>query len=296
MRSRCIAPVVALLGLLPVFFPTPVEASCDPPTPAAHFYLRVEQQYQTCHLNFIPPPIPLVYVYVDVSAVPMTSARLSLPNPPVGIVFNEEWFWPTTGNRMTGMEFDFSACTPHDPQYPWLTLGRLTVFVPPGTVANCLPWKIDDGCEITDCDEVARMGVAHHYQVTTNPLFCVPCCLECCPSLPPYDLFPPNAASRVPLDVEMSWTNWHQQDPKFGTCQVKIGTDPDCADWTNYPLVCGEETFLPNFLEPATTYYWRVYYQSGCVHSESPVHSFTTEGPLPATPASWGRVKAMYRD
>lgn len=277
----------------------PVSAACGEGSIPAYFNLRTVG-YQQCPLFLGGATSPLVFVYVEVYAVPFRKARLSLPDPPIGTVVGESWNLLFVGDRTTGIEFDLGDCTPAGV----VTLGYVVLFVAPGTVSACESWKIDDGCEIEDCDGVTRAGFAQPYQVATTLEFCWACCWQCCPSLPQYNLYPPDGETDVALDIALTWEGTPLLEPElFHFCYVRISTDPACATGQTIVVDCAIEAFAPDFLEPETTYYWQVGWNavtgSGCssgAYGESPTYSFTTAGPLPATQTTWGRVKAMYRD
>jgi hypothetical protein len=291
---RTIAPLVLVSSILgAATAPTRVSASCAEGTTAAYFNLHSTYDIGACAM-FLGGPIPTV----SVTAVPFRRARLSLPNPPWGTVVGESWNFPFTGDRVTGMEFDLGNCFP-----PGGVLGVLTIFVDPGTNAACTPWKIDDGAEIEDCDGVTRAGVSPPNHITTVAMECE-CCFQCCQGLPPYGLFPTDGAAAVPVNVELSWSGVPDGlDPSIHSCWVRIGTDPDCATAQMLLVDCDVESFSPDFLQPETTYYWQVGWNastgSGCsagAMGEAPIQSFTTEDVLPVTPATWGKIKAMYHD
>ena len=275
-----------------------VEAACPEGSTPAYFNLEVATFPNPCTLYFGGPD-PLVQVNVVVNAVPFQKARFSLPNPPWGIVIEESWNYPFTGDRTTGMEFDRGDCSPGGP----VVLGHLLVFVTPGTMGPCTSWKVDDGCEIDDCDGLTRAAVAWSYLASTMQIDCG-CCFQCCQGLPPYDLNPPDGATDVALDAVLSWTGTELVNPiPPEACRVRIGTDPNCETGQTFDVNCQLAAFAPDFLQPGTTYYWQVtwsaYTGGGCssgANGESRTQSFTTAGPLSATPATWGRVKALYRD
>ncbi len=290
-------------GLMTASNPVRAIDPCYPETPAAHVNLRIGNFQGNCNLE-LGGPIPIVDVWVDVYALPFTEVRLSLPDPPLGTVLSEEWFFPATGNRTTGIEFDLGGCTPPVPPNG-VTLGRLVVLVPPGTM-GCGMWKADDGAEIVDCEGVVRDAVEWPFFAhTAGQGFCAICCNSCCwppGSYPAYDLFPSDGATAVPVATTLSWDGTFI--PTLATrniqatvaCYVVIGTDPDCATWTAFEVDCDLQTFAPGFLQPATTYYWRVMKSDPFCTTVTPTRSFTTETGLPASPATWGRVKSMYRD
>ncbi len=273
-----------------------VEAACDQGSSPAFFNLVV-QQPGACTLYFGGGP--LVQVSVVVHSVPFRRARFALPDPPFGTVVGESWNFSHTGDRTTGIELDLGNCSMGEP----VVIGYLSVLVPPGTVSGCVPWKVNDGCEIDDCDDMARSAVAWSYLASADQGDCG-CCFQCCQFLPPYDLNPPDGSADVALDAVLSWTGTELISPEPPeACRVRIGTDPQCETGLVFDVNCQLAAFAPDFLQPGTTYYWQVSWSantgSGCssgAHGESRTQSFTTVGPLATSPVTWGRVKAMYRD
>lgn len=249
-----------------------------------------------CNLYF-GGPLPIITVAVQVYAVPFRKARFSLPDPPYGTILGEQWNGIVVGDRHTGMEIDFGDCVTA------VTLGTITLYVDPAIVGPCTPWKVDDGCEIDDCTGATRVATATSQEATTLTFDCA-CCWQCCQSLPPYDLFQADGATEVPTNVQLSWTGTPEVfDPLIHWCYVRISTDPACATGQTIYTDCELDTFSPDFLEPETTYYWSAGWNqvtgSGCssgAWGESPIFSFTTEGALPASQTTWGRVKALYRE
>ncbi len=285
-HPRTALSVAALAVLLVAIKPAWVSAGCEDESTPAFFSLRTEYFFN-CPLAFSNPfPTPTT-VYVDVYAVPFRRARLSFPDPPIGTIVQETWNFPHTGDRATGIEFDLGSCSTQEV----VTLGYLTIFNF-GSSANCLPWKIDDGAQIEECDGAMGAGVSLPAWVSTTPT-CFECPFQICPTAPPYNLFPPDGTTAVPLDVALTWGG----DSYY--CSVWISTDPACdsGQWF-VPADCDAGSFSPDFLQASTTYYWRVKIWPDACHGEglTAIHSFTTEGPLAATPATWGRVKALYRD
>jgi hypothetical protein len=63
---------------------------------------------------------------------------------------------------------------------------------------------------------------------------------------------------------------------------------------------CDTHSTVFDFLQPSTTYYWQVHYDINvpqCLRrGRSAVQSFTTSSVIATQPATWGKVKAMYRD
>jgi len=281
-HARTVLSVVAFAVLLVTIKPASVSAGCEDGSTPAYFSLRTDYFFN-CPLVLSP----ITFVSVDAYAVPFRKARFSMPNPPVGIVVGETWNFPHTGDRLTGIELDLGSCSTQEV----VTLGYLTVLT--SGSSNCLPWKIDDGIEIEECDGATGAGVSLPARLTTTPGGCFECPFQVCPTVRPYELFPPDGAAAVPNDVALTWGG------RSFYCSVWISTDPACdsGQWF-VPADCDAGSFSPDFLQPSTTYYWRVRIWPDACQGEglTAIHSFTTEGPLAATPATWGRVKALYRD
>ena len=285
-RPRTVFSVVAFAVLLIAIKPASATAGCEDESTPAFFSLRTDYFFN-CPLLFPAFPAPMT-VFVEAYAVPFRRARFSLPDPPVGVLVQETWNFPHTGDRVTGIEFDLGSCSTQEV----VTLGYLTIFNL-GSSADCLPWKIDDGAQIEECDGSVGTGSSLAAWLTTAPGGCFECPFQICPTVPPHNLFPPDGATQVSPDVALTWLG------RSNYCSVWINTDPACdSGQTYYPADCDAATFSPDFLQPSTTYYWRVRIWPDACHGEglTAIHSFTTEGPLATTPATWGRVKALYHD
>ena len=142
--------------------------------------------------------------------------------------------------------------------------------------------------ELTDCSGFPMKGNGE-YSIYCDPGF----------MLGPYNPNPPDGAVDVPLYQLLSFN---------GSANVLMfGLDPNFDDgdvvcsWGVQPPDPCLFPFDPGALQPNTTYYWQAYYSCiGCEHGEygfSDIWSFTTTGvPLATEQATWGRVKAMYRE
>ena len=252
----------------------------------AYIYLTVTtfpSPYWDCSLDL---SVPVRTIYVQALAQPCQRVRLSLPNPPIGQILNEQWYFPFTGDRINGMELDLGNCSSGGD----VTLGAITIFAVP---SGCPAWQVDAGAEVQDCD-------ANWHQARELPsnMGCIgQVCIDYfqqCPGLPPFSLYPPDGATNVPTNVQLNWV----EHGFYSYCSVRISTDPACGTGTSYPVDCGAQSYSPSFLQPETTYYWQVSTSFDACNGGglSPVHSFTTEGPIPVTTTTWGRVKAMYQD
>ena len=252
----------------------------------AYIYLTITtfpSPYWDCSLDL---SVPVRTIYVQALAQPCQRVRLSLPNPPIGQILDEQWNFPFTGDRINGMELDLGNCSSGGD----VTLGAITVFAVP---SGCPVWQVDAGAEVQDCD-------ANWHQARELPsnMGCVgQVCIDYfqqCPGLPPFGLYPPDGATNVPTNVQLTWV----ENGPYSYCSVRISTDPACGSGDYYPVDCGAQSYSPSFLQPETTYYWQAFtsFDACSGGGLSPVHSFTTEGPIPVTTTTWGRVKAMYQD
>jgi hypothetical protein len=269
-------------------------ATCEPPTTPAYINL-VESggiPYPDCIVNFPVGGQGLAFVSVQLQSIAVSRVSLSVPNPPFGILVGAQWNYPTTGDIATGIEFDLGGCVANP------ILGQLVIIVPDGIPPDCQPWKVNDGAVVEDCDGNVLAATSVYNRVSVSGGFCNNCCLECCASLPAYNLFPPDGATGLPLNLQLSWDGTYSSpDPDAG-CFVEIGTDPDCANWVSYEAECGAQTFSPDFLQPHTTYYWRVVWtpDPARCHGVTAPRTFRVDAPVVTEASTWGRVKAMYRD
>ena len=278
----------------------PATASCEAGSPPAYFFLS---QYggdaSQCTESL---DSPLEEIIVDVILVPSKKVRFSIPDPPFGTVQGETWNFPHTGDRIHGLELDLGDCSGS-----YVRLGVLTVLIPNG-ITGCVPWKVDDGCEIADCAGAVRTGVAWEIRFSNPATWCYNYCWQWCRHLPPYNLLPADGAVGVATDAVLSWTQ--QFDTSLPPeayesmrCSVRFGTDPACDAGQEFVVPCNQVTFAPNFLQPSTKYFWRttwlVLAGSGCSNASggmSPIYSFTTAPPIAVNGLTWGRVKSLYRE
>ena len=224
--------------------------------------------------------------------VPFHKARCTVPDPPFGTIIGENWFFAHTGDRASGLEFDVGGCSPAGR----VIFGELYVFtnfseVNPGACESWTPGT----CSIQSCSDdwwpaqfiPQRLGGMNNFD-------CICYGWQFCYTLPPYDLYPPDGATDVPLNAVLTWDGGEGWE-----CYVSIGTDPTCASMQSYNVPCAPESFTPDFLQPFTTYYWGASWtgdwQWNCGGATA-VHSFTTGETISAVErTTWGRVKALYR-
>jgi hypothetical protein len=185
---------------------------------------------------------------------------------------------PVTFVDPPGGEFDLPvACVQNGNLYQ-----PLVVIVPagPSVTFTVVPATGDTEIEVNDCD-----GYAMHTAQECDLAQLVG----------PYRPTPPDEAVDVPTNQLLSYVG----EANY----VVIATSPDFSD---QQAICSTGEALcqlplnPGPLAPHTTYYWQA--ANVCIcgqvypgHSE--VFSFTTgDGPLATQAASWGQVKAKYRD
>ena len=287
--------ILTLSFLAVIALPQACAQSCEEGSAAAYFRLYVDQYGGGCPLVL---PTGIVTVDILVNAIPFQKARLQLPDSPLGQTLGVTWVGTTTGDRLTGIEIDMGGCVGPGT----VLLGTMTLEIAPEDSVGCTDWEILAGCEVQDCNGVWRPATPVQHQVGMDPQGCLDCCWQCCyGSLSPYHLYPPDGASGVSLTAQLSWETLLgvTSSPPYSNCYVTISTDPTCGSGTTYPVDC--LTFSPDFLEPGTTYYWRVAWgilDGACTDNLggwSPWYSFTTQGPTQGESMTWGSVKAFYR-
>lgn len=296
MRSFRYGMLVSLipLSLLNVIA-SHAAAPCEQGSPAAVLRLQMGN-LPTCELYF-NGLFPVYTVQVWAYAVPFRKVQFTLPNPPWGTVLAETWLYPSVGDRINGLELDLGDC--HAPQGFGVQLGSLTILATPGP---CTVWRVGNECSIEDCEGRTRPGRALVNVVHGPANDCGQLCrnAECALWLPAYDLLPPDGATGVQVDATLQWNGTLFENSGGNTCFVLISTDPTCGTGQSIEVDCSANSFAPDFLQPGNTYYWRVRrshtFDECAGDRDTPIQSFTTEGPLATTTTTWGRVKAMYRD
>ena len=144
---------------------------------------------------------------------------------------------------------------------------------------------------MTDCDG---------YPMTAGDAFVSidgPPCDDMSTLIAPYRPTPANGATGVAVNTLLSYFG-PANKIRFSSVpltismydQVLCGPSPACAQPIN-----------PGALAPNTTYYWAALNERpflfGSIAASSETFSFTTgDAPLPTEGATWGRIKAMYRD
>lgn len=261
--------------------PVAAQAACQEGSAYAYFILKTSGSNEAC--TVVVPTVGLVTIEVWLSqTVPLTKARFSLPDPPFGDVLSEVYEYPHTGDRATGVELDLGGCVTG---FGTVKLATFSVFVLTDLTGQCVQWKIDDSPEVVDCDGITRRASGRYHEFSTAS----GCCYEVACGLPPFNVFPPDSATDVPLDVELSWQVEQDLNDHM---QLAIGTDPECGDLAFYFF--SGNSFAPDFLLPGTTYYWWVGWSYFECNGTSPTMTFTTGGGVSAETTTWGRIKSLY--
>jgi hypothetical protein len=299
LRSRLLS-ILSLCLLLPLA----ARAEAVSPTTACaegtpHAYISINYTATTDCYAIVTEYGPGMWAFpVVINSVPFESVRLSVPEPPFGTTFlGVEWNFPATGDLASGYEV-FTGCQGEGVTVLGYAYAGLPVR---GALDECVVWTVADGCEITDCNGVVHPAEA--WDVYFHSTEVCPGCFQQCQSIPPYDLLPPDGATNVSLDAQLSWAGPpHYTDPNAVSCSITISTDPACGTVRVVSVPCDTRSVSLDFLEPGTTYYWFASYGytgSGCSsggQAQSAAQSFTTAAVVGVEAATWGRVKSLYRE
>ena len=109
----------------------------------------------------------------------------------------------------------------------------------------------------------------------------------------PYDPYPANGATGVPLSMSLEWSF---DEPQCGEISgredhIYFGTQPDPP----FLDIWGGEPYTLQELQPSTTYYWKVFTRAYGLMGTSPIWTFTTTSTVTTKQATWGAIKALYR-
>jgi hypothetical protein len=202
---------------------------------------------------------------------------------------------PSCAATIFGADFDlvFAPCI--NPGDVIATFGCVN-FGPPitGCSFDVVPAAGDSRIVMTDCEGYAMTGS----DVFGWALPCDPFLLGA------YRPDPADGAVDVPVNVQLGFVGYantvfmadqpfeNPDDADRVVCATQPGSYYDAPPCT-YPVD-------PGLLLPYTTYYWKTWYICwGCSEGnigESEVFSFTTGGPVTTRHATWGHVKAIYRE
>ena len=258
---------------------------------AGVIFVSTDPNYQVCEVS----PTGLVTLYIlHQSSVEVTGSRFSVPIPEClnpTVVSETVNHADYLGSFQTGITVTYDGGC----QSGLILIGTLTLLF--GDEPACCPFTVlsatgDRWGEAFDCAEVAM------YTGTAGVLFKSPGDTSC-PIVgygPSHTPSPPDEATDVPLDVQLSWVE-NSWNPCLllwsgGTLVVGFGTTDPPPSWFD---VSGPP-YDPGPLAPATTYFWRADYIFEGKVTSSPIWSFTTAtGPTPIRETTWGKVKALYR-
>ena len=255
MNARRRIATAALSILLLGVVASAVFADCDLPNGSTAGWLTWYKTNATngdCRLY--PGANTLV---IEVRAIPFQKIKFTLPDPPFGTVTGEQWFFPHTGTRQTGIELD-TGCT----TVGTVTLGEISLNVDYNIVSPtvCASWG-GSAAQLQNC--TGRWLPAAFQSDRLGGLLAQNClctsCWQCAYTLQPYNLYPPDGATNVPLDAKFSWEG--MPSLPYPYCRLYITRDPTCAtgqEIVSYPSNCG--AFDPGPLSPNTTYYWRPFW------------------------------------
>jgi len=235
-------------------------------------------------------PISVAHVVLT-NSIPVRELTFTAPVPgclggPGAFVFELSPF-ATTGNSQTGITIDLGDCITDTP------VTVLTIYYIGGPVASCCYWTVGTDLgpgaftyEFVGCDGNTREGGS-----TVNTRI-----YQCCESfdvLDAYQPYPPDGATGMPTNVEMSWLLPDQRCEEwiYITTQPYPPTGPRPGTYDYFT------TYTPSpELQPNTTYYWAIGLQcSYDIGAVSPLWTFTTgDGPVATEVTTWGRIKALY--
>ena len=190
-----------------------------------------------------------------------------------------------TGNMDSGFVVDFGSC------FQGSSTVMEFLLLPTSAFGNCPTFQLTPhpsygGIRYFDCDDVPHR-VERSTGMRLNPSG------TCFVSSAPYDPYPADGATNVPLTLSLEWSF---DEPQCGDISgrednIYFGTSP------NPPFldIWGGEPYPLQPLQPSTTYYWKVRTRAYGLIGTSPVWSFTTISTVPAKQTTWGAVKALYR-
>ena len=285
--SRLVAGFAVAVLLITTNAPR-VVAACDTGSTAGwlRFTNGPSLDYNPCYMVHAGANT----ITIGISAVPFTKAKLSIPNPPGGTIVGENWFFPHTGDHASGVEIALPSCSSD----AIVNLGEVYVDFPsdPAPCSSGLFWNFG-ASQILVCSGLWLPVGSTGQNFGSGGQ----CCgyWQACFDLPPFNLYPPDGATNILLNTDLWWI-----DNGGINCAVDMGTQPDCSQMQTYMMDCNQDKWDVQFLQPATTYYWRVRrwnpYDPWCGGTYSAVHHFTTVATVAVEPVTWGHVKSMYRN
>jgi len=277
-----------LLALVCEVLPVTTQAACD--QPASQISYVYFGNYSSCQIEPLTQ-VPLgattlLFVSIRLWTTPISTVRLTIPDPPVGNIESIAWNFPNVGSIDTGVEIDLQGCSAQG----GLVLGEIVLQIPT-FLTECAHWRIENA-EVDDCTG-ETYAIAPWDQYLNQTGTCIEECYswQWCSPLPPLDLSPADGSVDVPLDTQLSFSY------DYGGGFLYITSDPSCENYDEFYLTT--EPWLPEgYLVPDTTYHWYVvqFYQcSNVAAMRSADHTFTTAGPVTAVQKPWGAVKTLFR-
>ncbi len=264
-----------------------------------HIGIYADPQGLDCTLD-LPPGSEATRVYVVLKYAQYEGVQFAAPIPSCTPFAIAGWSTPpgffALGDPESGIQVAFGGCITGD-----VVVMRIDLVLTGNPTGDCCAFRLapypgaipPNGkvkVEVADCFGRIRLA-------TTSAVWLAGNDVACAQMLPPSDPSPSDGATEVPLDAVL-------------TCKVHPVEEFMCAmmlgsDWANVyfgtspdpPLVGngGPIPYRPRSMAPATTYYWKVYYNYWGVGRSSPIWSFTTASSTPVESSTWGRIKALYR-
>ena len=237
-------------------------------------------------------PMPLgqmvtVYVKLFKTAGPVKTAHFKLvPSCTGAAIFGPVDYDVTFSNCITdgATIASFPVITPASCSNSW------------GFYFDVVPATGETSIQLTDCDGYPMVGIDAIRPIDGPP------CDDLGSAIAPYRPTPADGATNVPTNTLLSYVG--------SANAIEFASHP--LTYSSDDIICGYPYCLPGqspcaypvdpgLLQPHTTYFWRAYSfyptHDWCDNVTSQAFTFTTgDGPLAAQPATWGSVKAMYRD
>lgn len=190
-----------------------------------------------------------------------------------------------TGDMDSGFIVDLGSCYQGSASVMAFSLILTSEF------GNCPSFQLTPhpsygGIRYFDCDETPRRA-ERSTGMRLNPAG------TCSVASAPYDPYPPNGATDVPLSISLEWSF---DLPRCGDISgrednIYFGTQPDPP----FLDIWGGEPYPMQALQPSTTYYWKVRTRAYGLMGASPIWSFTTTSTVATKQTTWGAIKALYR-
>lgn len=239
--------------------------------------------FDDCSFGNQPDTYSLVVATLHLSQ-PAKALQISAPDYCPG--FNVSWSLPVSGDPNTLLTVDLGGCVS----------GSIQLFTASGTVADCCPALLNGPKVIGPSQDSPPVLIG----CDDAPRYLIPPCSASEPQL-----LTPTDGEPVSTSPFMSWGYNLYGDfclegigvPVF---TVFYGTDPGNLDQSASWLESNQGTLTG--LSPQTQYFWQVRivdefaWYTGSMVNYSAIQSFTTDAPVPVEQATWGAVKALYRE